>query len=124
MAATRTDVDASVGYYGVMIDQMLGEAHAIARPLMLHIAGARPFRAARGTGRDPRRARLPSARNAARLSRTRPRLRRQRRQPAQTKTGRFWRTSAPRKFFAEHLGLKTRKRAGSRVRRFSARPVT
>lgn len=37
MAATRTDVDASVGYYGVMIDQMLGEAHAIANPLMLHI---------------------------------------------------------------------------------------
>lgn len=37
MAATRTDVDASVGYYGVMIDQMLGEAQAIANPLMLHI---------------------------------------------------------------------------------------
>jgi len=37
MAATRTDVDASVGYYGVMIDQMLGEAHAIANPLMLHV---------------------------------------------------------------------------------------
>jgi carboxymethylenebutenolidase len=37
MAATRTDVDASVGYYGVMIDQMLGEKHEIARPLMLHI---------------------------------------------------------------------------------------
>ncbi|MCP5395692.1 MAG: dienelactone hydrolase family protein [Sphingomonadaceae bacterium] len=37
MAATRTDIDASVGYYGVMIDQMLGEAHAIANPLMLHI---------------------------------------------------------------------------------------
>ena len=37
MAATRTDVDASVGYYGVMIDQMLNEAHAIAKPLMLHI---------------------------------------------------------------------------------------
>jgi carboxymethylenebutenolidase len=39
MAATRTDIDASVGYYGVMIDQMIGEAHAIANPLMLHIAG-------------------------------------------------------------------------------------
>lgn len=39
MAAARTDIDASVGYYGVMIDQMLGESHAIARPLMLHIAG-------------------------------------------------------------------------------------
>ena len=37
MAATRTDIDASVGYYGVMIDTMLNEAHAIAKPLMLHI---------------------------------------------------------------------------------------
>lgn len=37
MTAARTDIDASVGYYGVMIDQMLGEKHAIARPLMLHI---------------------------------------------------------------------------------------
>lgn len=37
MTAARTDIDASVGYYGVMIDQMLREAHAIARPLMLHI---------------------------------------------------------------------------------------
>jgi len=43
MAATRTDVDASVGYYGVMIDQMLGESHAIARPLMLHIPTADGF---------------------------------------------------------------------------------
>ena len=39
LAAARTDIDASVGYYGVMIDQMLGESHAIANPLMLHIAG-------------------------------------------------------------------------------------
>ncbi len=37
MAAARTDVDASVGYYGVMIDTMLNEAHAISNPLMLHI---------------------------------------------------------------------------------------
>lgn len=43
MAATRTDVDASVGYYGVMIDQMLGEAKAIAHPLMLHIPTADHF---------------------------------------------------------------------------------
>ncbi|OYU01161.1 MAG: carboxymethylenebutenolidase [Sphingomonadaceae bacterium PASS1] len=40
MAATRTDISASVGYYGVMIDQMLGESHAIAHPLMLHIPTA------------------------------------------------------------------------------------
>jgi carboxymethylenebutenolidase len=40
MAAARTDISASVGYYGVMIDQMLNESHAIAKPLMLHIPTA------------------------------------------------------------------------------------
>ena len=43
LAAARTDIDASVGYYGVMIDQMLSEKHAIARPLMLHIPTADGF---------------------------------------------------------------------------------
>ncbi|EIZ81122.1 carboxymethylenebutenolidase [Novosphingobium sp. Rr 2-17] len=43
MTATRTDIDASVGYYGVMIDQMLDEKNAIARPLMLHIPTADHF---------------------------------------------------------------------------------
>lgn len=36
LAATRTDADACVGYYGGGIDQQLGESHAIARPLVLH----------------------------------------------------------------------------------------
>jgi carboxymethylenebutenolidase len=39
MTSTRTDVDASVAYYGVGLDNLLHEKHAIARPLMLHIAG-------------------------------------------------------------------------------------
>jgi len=39
MTAARTDVDASVGYYAVGIDNLLREKHAIANPLMLHIAG-------------------------------------------------------------------------------------
>lgn len=39
MTAARTDVDASVGYYAVGIDGLLGEKHAIANPLMLHVAG-------------------------------------------------------------------------------------
>jgi carboxymethylenebutenolidase len=43
MAAARTDINASVGYYGVMIDQMLDESHAIANPLMLHIPTADHF---------------------------------------------------------------------------------
>lgn len=43
MAATRTDVDCAVGYYGVMIETMLNEAHAIANPLMLHIPTADHF---------------------------------------------------------------------------------
>lgn len=42
-AAARTDIDASVGYYAVGIDQMLNEAHAIARPLMLHVPTADGF---------------------------------------------------------------------------------
>jgi carboxymethylenebutenolidase len=43
MTAARTDVDASVGYYAVGIDGLLGEKHAIAHPLMLHIAGEDGF---------------------------------------------------------------------------------
>jgi carboxymethylenebutenolidase len=43
MTAARTDVDASVGYYGVGLEGLMGERHAIARPLMLHIAGADHF---------------------------------------------------------------------------------
>ena len=39
MTAARTDVDASVGYYAVGVDGLLHEKHAIARPLMLHVAG-------------------------------------------------------------------------------------
>lgn len=39
LAATRTDADASVGYYGGGIDGLLGEVHAIGKPLMLHFAG-------------------------------------------------------------------------------------
>lgn len=43
LAATRTDIDASVAYYGVGIDQMLGESHAIAKPLLLHVPTADGF---------------------------------------------------------------------------------
>jgi len=37
MTAARTDIDASVSYYGVGIDGLLGEKHAIVCPVMLHI---------------------------------------------------------------------------------------
>ena len=40
LTAARGNADCSVGYYGVNIDRYLGEAGAIAGPLMLHIAGA------------------------------------------------------------------------------------
>lgn len=39
MTAARTDSDASVGYYAVGVDGLLDEKHAIANPLMLHVAG-------------------------------------------------------------------------------------
>ncbi len=40
LSATRTDSDASVGYYGVNIHQMIGEAKTIRHPLLLHIAAS------------------------------------------------------------------------------------
>lgn len=43
MTAARTDVDASVGYYGVGIDGLLREKHAISKPLLLHIPTADGF---------------------------------------------------------------------------------
>jgi carboxymethylenebutenolidase len=43
LTAARTDADASVGYYGVNIQTMLGEAANIKKPLMLHIAGKDQF---------------------------------------------------------------------------------
>ncbi len=39
LTAARTDSDATAGYYGVNIQTMLGEAAAIKKPLLLHIAG-------------------------------------------------------------------------------------
>jgi len=43
LTATRTDVDATVGYYGVGIQDRLGEASGISAPLLLHIAGKDEF---------------------------------------------------------------------------------
>jgi len=43
MTAARTDIDASVGYYGVALENLLDEKNAIANPLMLHIAGEDAF---------------------------------------------------------------------------------
>jgi carboxymethylenebutenolidase len=39
LMASRSDIAASVSYYGVGLDQMLDEVHDIRVPLMLHIAG-------------------------------------------------------------------------------------
>ena len=38
LTATRTDSDASVSYYGVGMDNFLGEAERLSKPLLLHIA--------------------------------------------------------------------------------------
>lgn len=38
LMAARCDVDATVGYYGVGLEQMLDEVHDIRTPLMLHFA--------------------------------------------------------------------------------------
>ena len=43
LSATSTDADASIGYYGVGIEDMLEEAGNIAAPLVLHMAGQDEF---------------------------------------------------------------------------------
>ncbi|WP_150292122.1 dienelactone hydrolase family protein [Sphingobium estronivorans] len=43
MSACRTDGDAFVSYYGVGIDGLLGEQHAIGKPVLLHIPTADGF---------------------------------------------------------------------------------
>jgi carboxymethylenebutenolidase len=43
LAATRTDADASVGYYGVYIQTRLDESKNIKKPLLLHVAGKDQF---------------------------------------------------------------------------------
>lgn len=40
MTATRTDINATVGYYGVGLENLLGESNAIAHPVLLHIPTA------------------------------------------------------------------------------------
>jgi len=43
LMACQTDIDASIGYYGVGIQDMLDQASHIQNPLMLHIAGQDSF---------------------------------------------------------------------------------
>jgi carboxymethylenebutenolidase len=43
LTATRTDVDAAVGYYGVGIEKHLGESDMLNDPLLLHIAAEDQF---------------------------------------------------------------------------------
>ena len=38
LTATRTDADASVGYYGVGIENRVAEAEKLVKPLLLHVA--------------------------------------------------------------------------------------
>ena len=46
LMATRSDSDANVGYYGVGLGDLLGEANNITKPLMLHIAEKDKFSSA------------------------------------------------------------------------------
>ncbi len=38
LMATRSDADCNISYYGVGLDELLGEAGSIAKPAMLHVA--------------------------------------------------------------------------------------
>ncbi len=43
LMATRSDADCNVSYYGVGLDELLGEAGSIAHPLLMHVASEDQF---------------------------------------------------------------------------------
>jgi carboxymethylenebutenolidase len=43
LMATRTDADCSVSYYGVGLDELLGEVGNITKPLLMHVASQDQF---------------------------------------------------------------------------------
>jgi len=43
LSGARTDTDASSGYYGVGIENLLGEVPKIKKPMLINIAGADPY---------------------------------------------------------------------------------
>jgi len=43
LMATRSDADCNVSYYGVQIDQLVGEAKNISKPLLMHVAALDKF---------------------------------------------------------------------------------
>ncbi|HMB78193.1 MAG TPA: dienelactone hydrolase family protein [Kiloniellaceae bacterium] len=43
LMATRSDADCNVSYYGVGLDELVGESGAIAKPLLLHVASEDQF---------------------------------------------------------------------------------
>lgn len=43
LMAARTHIDASVSYYGVGLDQLLGESQSIKKPLLMHVAEGDKF---------------------------------------------------------------------------------
>ncbi len=43
MMASRTDSDCNVSYYGVGLDELLGESGAISKPLLMHMASLDKF---------------------------------------------------------------------------------
>jgi carboxymethylenebutenolidase len=51
LMAARTDIDASIGYYGVGLDGLLNESESIKNPLMLHIAELDKFSSAQARGK-------------------------------------------------------------------------
>lgn len=51
MMATRSDADVNVSYYGVGLDNLLGEIGQVRAPLLLHIAGEDAFFPAEGRAR-------------------------------------------------------------------------
>ena len=104
LTATRTDVDAAVGYYGVGIEKHLGRGRQAGRPAAAAHRRGGPVRAEGGAGADRRRAEEPPAGRTLHLSRPRPRLRPAGRRALRRGRRGAGQDAAPWRFFKKALG--------------------
>ena len=81
MMAEQSDADANVSYYGVGLDNLLGDLAKVTKPLIVHIADKDEFFPRRGPCQGGGSCEGSPADRRLRLSRCRPRLRPRRRRP-------------------------------------------
>ena len=97
LAATRTDADVAVAYYGVGIEKAIDEIDKVKGRLVMHVAELDKFCPPEAQAQIVAAAQRPRQRRALHLSGTGPRLRSQRRRPLRQGLGADGASAQPRR---------------------------